>query len=497
MIDRCEASDLARSVAERVGSGERFCGIFATSAATATRLDAVVARDSTLDLIESALGPESDAYPAITPLVPAASWYERAIHDLFGLRPDGFGRLHPLLLPLPENEDTRPRPGSSHPVPAIGPDERALPSHVVGEGIFKIPYGPVRSGVFEAVEYLVETPGEEIPHLWTRVFYKHRGVEKRFEGLSMDDAALVAERVEGIASVAHAIAFSEAIEGASETTVPEPAAFVRVAHAELERIANHLDVAVRLAEAAGLAVASARFAFHKERTLRLVGAMCGSRFGRNLVRPGGVTRSWMADPGDIFATLGALQADVLGDLDALMETDSFLDRLRATGTIGADTARSHAAVGPIGRASAVPTDVRHDRPSAAYEALEAPPPRVDERGDALARLSVRCQEVADSFRLSGGAVDACAKRAGEVAPGDLRRRPPTDLDGFGLGSAEAPQGEVIYAVEMERGAVVRCWPRSASFHNLPLFAQAFRGDILTDFAFIEGSFGLSTAGVSL
>ena len=50
---------------------------------------------------------------------------------------------------------------------------------------------------------------------------------------------------------------------------------------------------------------------------------------------------------------------------------------------------------------------------------------------------------------------------------------------------------------MADGRVVRCHPRSASFHNLVLMHEVFTGDILTDFPFIEASFGLSVAGVSL
>ena len=55
---------------------------------------------------------------------------------------------------------------------------------MTGPGLFTIPHGPVRSGVMESIEYLVETPGEDIPHLNMRVFYKHRGIEKRFEGMT-------------------------------------------------------------------------------------------------------------------------------------------------------------------------------------------------------------------------------------------------------------------------------------------------------------------------
>ena len=108
---------------------------------------------------------------------------------------------------------------------------------------------------------------------------------------------LLAERAEGIASVAHALAYCHAVEAIAGCEVPREAALVRVVHAELERIANHLDVAMRLADAAGLAVATARFALHKERVMRLVSGLCGSRFGRGVVVPGGISASWSAPQG--------------------------------------------------------------------------------------------------------------------------------------------------------------------------------------------------------
>ena len=59
--------------------------------------------------------------------------------------------------------------------------------HVAGYGVFTISHGPVRSGVMESMVYLAGTPGENIPHLIMRVFYKHRGIEKRYEGMTGDD----------------------------------------------------------------------------------------------------------------------------------------------------------------------------------------------------------------------------------------------------------------------------------------------------------------------
>ena len=104
-------------------------------------------------------------------------------------------------------------------------------------------------------------------------------------------------------------------------------------HAELERIANHLDVAVRLADAAGLAVATARLALHKERVLRLVSRLCGSRFGRGVVVPGGVSAPPLLPPAQILTEIDKLAAPITADAAALMATSSFLDRLRGTGPL--------------------------------------------------------------------------------------------------------------------------------------------------------------------
>ena len=314
----------------RVRAGDRFAGLFgALPAGGPLVLSAHVATAGGIDTLEAPLPPGAASYPALTSRLGAAFWYERVIHDRFGVVPEGHPRLAPLI-----------RPGT--------PEDYALPRHVTGYGVFTIPHGPVRSGVMEAIEYLVETPGEAIPHLNMRVFYKHRGVADRFAGMSPADAVLLAERAEGIASVAHALAFCHAVEQIAGCQPPPAAGLVRLLHAELERIANHLDVAVRLADAAGLAVATARFALHKERVQRLVSALCGSRFGRGVVVPGGVAALPVLPPAQIRAEAGKLRTAITADAGALMGTSSFLDRLRGTGPLTPDRAREHGALGPIG-----------------------------------------------------------------------------------------------------------------------------------------------------
>lgn len=479
-------------VAEGVGGGARFCGLFGSAVGTGVRLVAVLADGVALRTETVVVPGDAPRYPALTPHVPGAAWYERELHDLFGVHAVGHPRLDPLVLPTVAGSPL-PRPGSCTRRAPSMLDLTPLPAHVRGEGVFTMAYGPVRSGVFESIEYLVETAGEDIPHLRTRVFHKHRGIEVRFEGMNAADGVLLAERYEGVASVAHAIAFCGAVEQIGGVDVPEAAGLVRVVHAELERVANHLDSTIRHVEAAGQAVAFARLSLHKERVQRLRAELCGNRFGRGVVVPGGVTGGLRMAAAELFPAIDEVENGVRSDLRLLMGTPSFIDRLRATGVLDPELAHQHGAVGPVGRASGETEDVRVARPYAAYGRLghQLTDPRSE--GDALARQRVRIDEIAGAFHLVRQAVDRLeGVRSGAQWSASVEDRP----SGEAIGWAEAPQGEVLSIVAMEDGRLVRVKPRSASFHNLGILHAAFPGDILTDFAFIEASFGLSIAGVA-
>ncbi|HVB46286.1 MAG TPA: NADH-quinone oxidoreductase subunit C [Streptosporangiaceae bacterium] len=481
-------------VVQDIAAGRRFAGLMGTQLTDALVLSVHLAGRGGVATREVALPADVTSYPALTPALGAAFWYERELHDLFGIVPLGHPRLEPLILPRSGQHDPLPRPGRPAATPAaIWPDEHSVPRQVLGPGLFTIPHGPVRSGVMESIEYLVETPGEDIPHLNMRVFYKHRGIEKRFEQFAAGDGVLLAERTEGVASVAHALAYCHAVEQiAGVTAVPWRAALVRVLHAELERLAAHLDVAARLADAAGLAVATARFGVHKERVARLVSRMCGSRFGRGVVIPGGVSGMPLVSAGDFLTEIGRMERAVSADARVLMGTASFLDRLRGTGPLRAERAREHGALGPVGKASGFSDDARLARPYDAYPGLGLGDPHEHRAGDALARLRLRWDEVRQSFHLLRQAADEL-----DDAPDSPLMVPCEVGSGRAAGWAEAPQGEVLYDVRTQDGHVVRCRPRSPSFHNLVLFHEVFAGDILTDFPFIEASFGLSVAGVAL
>lgn len=408
---------------------------------------------------------EARAYPALARLTPAALWPERELHDLTGIVPLD----HPQLDPI------------------VHPDPDRIARQVAGPETFVIPYGPIRSGVFESIQYVIDTGGEDVLAVGVRPFFKHRGLEARFTGLRFDHGAYLAERVAGPAAVAHALAFAEAVERATLGEPPPRALRWRVVHAELERIASHLDVATRLAEDAALAVGVARFGILKEDLMRLRARLCGSRFGRGVVLPGGLASDPMLAPSELIRALDRFEREFDRDRRLLLRTTSFTDRLIGSGTLDRETIDAWAGVGPVARACSVAVDARFERPAGAYRRLGF---RIASAGggDAMARLDVRFQEIDQSLHLIRQALERLDR-----LPAPLR----TELDGMsgcGFGWAEAPMGEVAYRVAVAAGAVREVRIASPSLRNWPLFAASFRGDVLTDFSFIEHSFGLTPAG---
>ncbi len=447
-----------------------------------------------LDLVAE-VEPGEPTYPSITPVVPAAGWYEREIWEDLGIEPRGHPFLRRLRRPAGWPSDRyllRRELDWAAPVPlvAASADDELPPLVPAPEGVVDYPLGPVRSGVVESGHYTLRTVGEELVDLRLQIFYKHRGVEKRAEGLGCLHAPLVAERISGTSAFAHSLALCQAIESASGTAVPDRARYLRTLFAELERLYNHVGYQADLCQATGLAVGQAQLEILKERLLRLNAALAGHRYLFGLNVPGGLARDLDAL---VLERVRRALHELRTDLDVLerllLGSPSHIDRLEGTGILRPEDARAFGAVGPIGRASGVDRDLRRDHPYAAYDTVDFSVP-VLATGDAMARFRVRLGEARESIRIAEQVVDAMPGgpvRAEQVAP---------EPGATGLGWAESPRGESLHWVAFGAGGTIaRYRARPASFANWQAFPLAVPGhNILTDFPVIEQSFGLSFAG---
>ncbi len=430
--------------------------------------------------------------PSLTQVIPATTWYERELHDELGVQVNGHPWLARLRLPADFPRDKFPHRGDfgawTREVPRAEPEYPTLAPAPVG--VVDYPLGPVREGVVESAHYTLRTVGEEIVDVAFRPFYKHRGVEKRAEGLPLTHLPLVAERISGTSAFAHSLALCQALETIAGVDAPPRAKRLRVVLAELERLYNHFAYHAELCQATGLVVGQAQMEILKERILRLNASLAGHRylFGANVV--GGLSFDLNADAAQLIQReLSALRREFERLAPMLLGTPSHLDRLEATGILSPELARAYSAVGPIARASGVDRDARRDHPYAAYADFSVDAPVLSD-GDALARMKVRLEEIRASFRLVELAFDRLPAGVVRVTVDALPARRAA------LGWAESPRGEILHWVATDaRGAVERWRVRSASFANAQVFALAIPGrNILTDFPIIEQSFALSYAG---
>jgi Ni,Fe-hydrogenase III large subunit len=158
------------------------------------------------------------------------------------------------------------------------------------EDVQLLPFGPVRADVLESAQFIFYYIGEAILRYEPQLFFKHRGMEKRFEGVRPDLGAVLAERVSGIGSVAHTLAFCRALEAAADTEVPRRAEWLRVLLAELERLYNHLHYLGHLCHTTTLKVGEAQGKHFEELAKQMNSRVSGSRFLRALITPGGLRR---------------------------------------------------------------------------------------------------------------------------------------------------------------------------------------------------------------
>jgi Ni,Fe-hydrogenase III large subunit len=427
--------------------------------------------------------------PSLSNIWPLMSWYEREITDLFGI---GFSE-HPQPDRLVLHDGVKlARPPFD---PAYPPDKRleAEPKRqsvpeVAGASadVQLLPFGPIRADVLESGEFLFFYTGESILHYHPRLFFKHRGMEKRFEGLSPAGGVVLAERVSGVGSVAHSLAYCQAVEAAANCDVPRRARFLRVLLAEMERLYNHLHYLGHLCHTTTLKVGEAQGKLLEERAKQLNAKLTGSRFLRSILTVGGLRRD-LSPKGWLGAELESLREDFSVYARHLENTDSHLDRLITTGILDQRVAFDQGATGPIQRASGFDRDLRRDQPYAAYAELPVAVP-VRGSGDAHARAQVRMAEIDASIAL--------IQRVLLLLPdGPIATEctvPPTSE---GLGWSESPRGTLFYAVHFDqRGRLARVKIKSPSFSNWRAFPFTVHGSNMMDYAINEASFGLTIAG---
>lgn len=444
-------------------------------------------------LIVAMLPLAGERFPDVSDIFPSANRMQRAVGDLFGVRAEGAADQRNWLRHAAWPEGVFPLRKSFDGSTVFANGDDAYPFvQVDGEGVHEIPVGPVHAGTIEPGHFRFSIVGEGVLRLEERLGYTHKGIEKRFEQMTLAEGAKLAGRICGDSTVAYAWAYAMAVEAVTGITPPPRALWLRALLLERERIGQHLWDLGHLGNDAGFAFGLAQFSRLREDWLRTSNGLFGHRYLMDAIVAGGVARD--------IDTEGI--AGIRREIDAVGTTVSTLreiyvnhaglqDRFVDCGRIRQDQAARLGLAGLAGRASGIASDLRVQLPPAPYDRLGVSM-TVRTGGDVAARATVRVDEIVESLRLIGAILDGLPS-GGITAP-----VPAAPENAFGIGWVEGWRGEVLIALETSaNNRIRRLHPHDPSWQNWPLLERAVLGNIVPDFPLINKSFNLSYSGHDL
>jgi Ni,Fe-hydrogenase III large subunit len=476
-IPEWPVAEFVRATAAELERGARLCAWFGVPASRAgTRLVAVIAFDADNTLAVGRSEPLTGSYPALTATHPQAHLFEREIWEQHQLTPEG----HPWLKPVRKTN-------AAGTAPANGEFFR-----VDGREVHEVAVGPVHAGVIEPGHFRFQCAGEEVLHLEIALGYQHRGVEAALPGGPHPNTIFQMETVAGDTTIAHATAYAQVLEALGGGEAPLRAQWLRAIALELERLANHIGDLGALANDVAFLPTSAAAGKIRGDFLNLTALICGNRFGRRLVRPGGcdldLDSSRLAD---LLARTQTAVTDAEQAAVWLWDAASVRARFENVGTVFPQQASQLGLVGVAARACGLVRDVRYDHPTGWYRFAQAPV-AVWPGGDVYARARVRWLELQRSGEFVREQLTA-------APDGETRTPVATPApDSLAVALVEGWRGEVCHVALTDAiGRFRRYKIIDPSFHNWTGLALALRGQAISDFPICNKSFNLSYCGFDL
>lgn len=478
-----------QTMQEMVGQGWRVSSYFGLNEGAGTVLYGLLAApaDGLLGVMKTVCN--GDSMPSLATVCPQVQLFEREIAEQTGLRFDG----HPWFKPVrfvQSNHSGRDAWGRDQSQPLqVGVMDYY---QVEGEEVHEVAVGPVHAGVIEPGHFRFQCHGEQVFHLEISLGYQHRGIEQLLTGGPHPATLRQIEAVAGDTSIGHGQAYCMVIEALSKTRPPAAAEALRGVALELERLANHTGDLGAIAGDVGYLPTSSFCGRIRGDFLNMSALLCGSRFGRGLLQPGGTVfglEQRLRD--DLLQRLATGRAELTSAIELLWSTPSVMSRLEGTGAVTLETAQELGLVGPAARACGLRHDVRSDYPFGMYRMAQIPIVTAF-HGDVCSRSMVRWQEAQKSL-------DFCDEQVRHLPSGNHYVEPGVIMGDHLVASlTEGWRGEICHvAITDGQGRFKAYKITDPSFHNWQGLAMSLRNEQISDFPLCNKSFNLSYCGFDL
>ena len=488
-IPQVSIAEFRTTIIDSVESDCRIASLFAAFSETNKgRLYAVLACDNTSKL--HILSTEAtDSYPSITTDCPQAHLFEREIAEQWAINPIGHPWLKPVRFHLPYRD-----------APDVWQRERnaeILPSvmdffQISGEEIHEVAVGPVHAGIIEPGHFRFQCYGENVLNLETSLGFQHRGIERSLIGGPNKRTLHYMETAAGDTTVGHSTAYCHILESLARCSVSPRAQIIRAIALELERLANHAGDLGAIAGDVGYLPTASFCGRLRGDLLNMTALICGNRYGRGIVRPGGVGFDLNSEISEqLRAKLLQVEKDLTVAVKLLWNSPSVMARFEKTGTISADKCRRLGLVGPPARACGIDCDVRFNFPSGLFQFVHIPV-STWHTGDVFARAYVRWLEIKRSIAFILDQINISP-------PGKIETDMPSiGSNKFCVSLVEGWRGEICHVgITDSDGVLCHYKITDPSFHNWAGLAIALRDEQISDFPVCNKSFNLSYCGHDL
>ncbi len=387
--------------------------------------------------------------PTIEDIIPPATFFERELHEMLGFRIEGARSSDRLFIADDWPEGVYPLRADFTPEQAAPSSSRGADSipdaGQVGDNKFVVPIGPQHPALKEPGHFEFTVEAEVVTGARMRLGYAHRGIEKAAESRNWNQNLYLFERVCGICSHTHALAYSLGVEKLAQVEAPPRAQAIREVVAGLERIHSHLLWLGVAAHEAGFDTLFMYSWRDRETVMNLLEQVTGNRVNYSANVLGGVK----CDLGSeqikaIKEGLDYLETRIRHYLEVVTTDALFLNRTRGIGTIACEEADEFGLLGPTARASGLLRDVRVEAPYGAYKQFPVSAV-LGSAGDLEERCEVRLKELLVTCFAIRTVLD-------NLPDGPLTTRVPRKIPaGETLMRVEAPRGELFYYIKSVGG----------------------------------------------
>jgi len=377
--------------------------------------------------------------------------------------------------------------------------------------------GPQHPSTHGVLRVILELDGETVVDARPDIGFLHRGIEKLAENRTYHQVIVLTDRLDYLAALSNNLAYVLAVEKLMDIEVPRRARYVRVALAELQRIASHLFWLGTHAHDLGAMTPLFYALREREALMDIFETLSGSRLTPSFLRVGGLAADIDARfVESVRAFTDTFQERVDEYETLLTENPIWKRRTKGVGVLDAGQCIRLGISGPMLRSAGVPLDLRRAQPYSGYDEFHFEIP-TGTAGDVYDRYLVRIREMRESARIARQAVDglpegpwaAAGSPAVFPAKDELKHSITGLIRHFGLvmEGMKPPEGEVYHAVESPRGELgfyivsdggprpLRLKVRPPSFVNLQGLVKMIRGRLLADVVAVIGAVDIVLAEV--